>query len=108
MADTHDIERLLREFRYEADPSRKEALLGAFAAVRHESQPPRRSRVWARPIPLYAAAAVLVAMVGLSFFAGQRVAALDRQRAVAEPHAPAADADAPHSIPWSTAASDLL
>jgi len=55
---------------------------------------------WKRPVPLYAAAAALVVMIGVSFVAGQR--------APVQGTTPADGAVTSADIEWSAAENDLL
>ena len=74
MNDRMDIEKQLKGFKHQTDPGLRRTVLDRF----ERTVPPGgrvrwRGMFWARPVPLYLAAAVLLLAVGLSFMAGRQL-----------------------------------
>jgi hypothetical protein len=69
-----DIEDLLMRFRITPGERVKRAVLARFAERRGGAgAAPGRMSVWRRPVPLYAAVALVLLAAGLSFAGGQRL-----------------------------------
>ncbi len=69
-----DIEAELRRYRREPGAGVKRSVLSSYAdSYRRGVAAGDRGGFWKRPMPLYAAAAMLVAAIGLSFLAGRYV-----------------------------------
>ena len=106
MNDRHDIEEQLEGFRHRPGGRVKKAVMDAYA----DGDAPVRGTggFWRRPVPLYAAAAVAIVMVGLSFLAGVQAR---RPAAPATAVQPADSVDGvvtTQDIEWSVAERDLL
>jgi hypothetical protein len=106
MKDDFDPEDVLR--RYEADPSAKvkRTVLDRFG--KEHAERTRRPGFWKRPVPLYAAAAALVIVMGFSYTAGER-----RARAEGHPHVTGDTLQTGHTsktgdVEWVSAENDLL
>lgn len=107
MTDRENIEDVLKMFRHKPAARVKRVVMSAYGeSLAGDGR--GSGGFWNRPVPLYAAAAVLVVMVGVSFLAGQRGVPSGPVRTVTEPAVPAGGAASPAGIEWSTAVNDLL
>lgn len=113
MTDRRDIEESLKSFHHQPGGRVKRSVMSAYARAASARVEGGHSRgFWIRPVPLYAAAAVLVLMVAVAFAAGRYTSP-----AASPAVTPAATAVSPasadgavtsHDIEWSTATNDLL
>lgn len=106
MNDRHDIEAQLKAFRHRPDDRVKGAVMEAYAAG--SATDTRRRGFWRRPVPLYAAAAVVVVTVGLSFFAGTRVSPPVHPVTAVQPADTVDGVVTSQDIEWSAAERDIL
>jgi hypothetical protein len=97
MSDRHDIEEQLKQFRHDPGAQTKERVMSSYRRAHAVGAP-----FWRRPVPLYAAAAFVVVMVGVSFAAGRRVSATAGAGEVS-PSVPVSI-----DVEWSRAECDLL
>jgi len=109
MSDRHDIEETLRRFRHDTDARARDAVMSSYRDAFPGGAPPRRAGFWKRPIPLYAALAAVVVMVGLSFVAGRHLPGA-RGGQSGLPSAPTGETVTPAAadIEWTRAESDAL
>jgi hypothetical protein len=115
-----DLEETLKQYRHAPDPRTKDAVMDTFhrtfaeepahaAPARRRPGTERRAvGFWRRSVPLYLAAAAVVAAMGLSFLAGVHTSTRNVGPVVSEPLPGTREAAAPPDIPWSIAESDLL
>lgn len=99
MTDRDDLEKTLREFQHQPGERVKRAVMSEFE--RSVGGRGRRRAFWSTPLPLYAAAALLIAVAGLSFWAGQRSVRLGRGTETVHP-------SPPQDVEWCAAETDLL
>lgn len=104
MTDHRDIEEALREFEHDPAAGVKDAVMAAYGEA---YRAPARTELWKRPVPLYAAAAVVIFLAGMSFVAGRHVAPADRA-GVAPTAEPADGSVTSQVIEWRPATSDVL
>lgn len=110
MRDDIDIEEALKRFENEPGPEVKRSVMARFSQRFRGRQPaPNAAAFWKKPVPLYAAAAVIVVAVGLSFVAGRKTSGPRFVPAVApgEP-ARALNTGVAPEVRWEAAPSDLL
>jgi hypothetical protein len=99
MTDRDDLEKTLREFQHQPSERVKRAVMSEFERAVGGRE--RRRGFWRRPMPLYAAAVLFLAVAGLSFWAGQHSARAGRAAHTVRP-APTQD------VEWCAAETDLL
>jgi len=99
MTDRDDLEKTLREFQHQPGERVKRAVMSEFE--RAVAGRGRRRGFWRRPLPLYAAAALFLAVAGLSFWAGQRSVRPGRAAQIVLP-------EPSHDVEWCAAETDLL
>lgn len=107
MTDHDDVEQQLRTFRHHPHERTKRAVMSAYEKSRGAGTTRRRA-FWRRPVPLYAAAAVALVLVGVSFIVGRQVAAPGARRAATIESVPADGVATSQDIEWSVADRDLL
>ena len=109
MRDDFDVEDVLRRYRTAPSARVKQAVLDHFSQMRGPGTHRRGALgFWTRPIPFYAAAAVLVILVGLSFAAGRSTSrAGDQARPSTSPTGENRLATSAE-IQWVPAENDLL
>lgn len=109
MNDDIDIEETLQRYPSDPGPRVKRSVLSRFARTVGSGRTVNHSAgLWKRPIPLYAAVATMVIVVGLSFFAGQKSSS--RQRPV-DPSPKSPQTLKVTTIPevtWEVAPNDIL
>jgi len=109
MRDDYDIEDAMR--RYEAQPSArvKQSVLARFGAMRHAGTAHGSAPgFWKQRVPLYAVAAALVIVVGLSFAAGRSMSrAGDHGGSTTGPASEKSLTSSP-AAEWVAAENDLL
>jgi hypothetical protein len=109
MNDYHDIEKRLKEFKHQPDPGIRRSVLDRFAQTVGLAGSNRYSDpFWARPIPLYLAAAVLCVAVGLSFLAGRQLTLADAPADTFRSGGLDTTTTLPEEVLWQTAPSDIL
>ena len=109
MRDDHDIEKGLKGFEHQPHKRVKKTVMSAFrrefATTGAQGSP---VRFWRRPVPLYVAAAFVVVMMGVSYFAGQRSLASSSQPMAPEHLIQGNDVAPEGEITWTVAKRDLL
>ena len=109
MEDNHDIEDALKKSRLRPSPRVKKRVLSEFMRS-HDAKHAQSVEpgFWKKPIPLYAVAASLVILVGLSFFAGQRTSQADNQPTASQQLSQPQEITTAQDITWRIAERDLL
>jgi hypothetical protein len=107
MADGDDIERKLRDLRFDLDPRTRESVMHAFRDLREDPRPSRRVSWWRRPVPLYLAACFAVVIAGLTFAIGSR-AATSRVSLTDGDRTAVADSSSIPDFTWIAVARDQL
>lgn len=106
MNDDIDIEEVLKRHRIDPGPQVKRSVLSRFALAFGNTRPEGTAgSFWKRPVPLYVAAAAFIIAVGLSFFAGQRMAPPERQL---EPSQETYSTITHEEVQWEVAPNDLF
>jgi hypothetical protein len=124
MRDDFDVEDVLRRYKAEPGARVKKEVLSRFAGMRgnearlteardtgtRETGTARRRAPgwWKRPVPLYAAAAALVIVMGFSFAAGERRARVERQSSMAGDTLQTENTRGAADTKWVAAENDLL
>jgi len=104
MNEDIDIENILKRYRSDPSPKVRRSVLSRFTHTFGSREP---VSLWKKPIPLYLVAAKIVIAVGISFFAGQRMAQPERQpEALHEPIQE--NSITTQEIKWEVAVNDLL
>jgi hypothetical protein len=105
MTDHRDIEETLKQFDHVPAEGTRDAVMAAYRHTRGD-----RAGVvfWKRPVPLYAAAVIVVVLVAASFVAGQRTSMSAGARADRMPPAGADGMVTSQDIEWRAAQNDLL
>ncbi len=107
-----DFEEILKKYKNSPGPQVKTAVLGKFirdAGNRASNRAP--FGFWRRPVPLYSAAAILVVLAGLSFYAGRATSARrspanhqgGRENLLQTNNKPPV-----YELAWESAAADML
>ena len=109
MKDDTDIEKTLRGYRAEPGDQVKRSVMSRFKNTYGNRRPETGPvGIWKKPVPLYLYAATIVVVVGLSFFAGQRMSPPGRQiDAANESSQPELTVEV-HEIQWESAPNDVL
>ena len=109
MKDDMDFEDGLKKFRHDPKPRVKKSVMSAFrrefGSADAQGSP---VRFWRRPVPLYVAAAFVVVMMGLSYFAGKRSLVSGGPPIAPEHLIQGNDVTPEGEITWTVAKRDLL
>jgi hypothetical protein len=105
MTDHRDIEETLKRFDRAPDAETKAEVMSAY---RRAFEAGARAGFWRRPVPLYAAAAVIVVLVAASFVAGQRTSMSAGARADRATPGVTDGVVTSQDIEWRPAQNDLL
>jgi hypothetical protein len=107
--DNHDIEEVLKKSRLGPSPSVKKRVLSEFMRS-HDAKPAQSVEpgFWRKPIPLYAVAASLVFLVGLSFLAGQKTSRPEVPPIASQELSPPGEIKTAQDITWHITERDLL
>ncbi|MCK5619572.1 MAG: hypothetical protein KAJ17_09230 [Candidatus Krumholzibacteria bacterium] len=109
MRDDYDIEDALKKSQLRPSPRVKKRLLSEFmrshGAKHAQSVEPG---FWKKPIPLYAVAASLIILVGLSFAAGQKTSRPESPPTASQELSQPQEITTAKDITWRIAERDLL
>ena len=109
MRDDYDIEDVLKKSRLRPSPRVKRRVLAEFMSS-HDAKHTQSVNpgFWKKPIPLYAVAASLVILVGLSFFAGQKTSRPESPPIASQELSQPQEITTAKDISWRIAERDLL
>ena len=109
MRDDYDIEDALKKSRLRPSPRVKKRVLSEFIRS-HDAKHAQSVEpgFWKKPIPLYAVAASLVILVGLSFYAGQKTLRPESPPTVSQELSQPQEITTAQDITWRIAERDLL
>ena len=109
MNDHNDLEKGLKNFRHRPDPQVRRSVMARFRDTVDPARAAKRSTFfWARPIPLYLAAAVVFVAIGLSFFAGRQVPLASSPTGTFQDSALDSTFVLPQEMLWEPARNDIL
>jgi hypothetical protein len=109
MKDNHDIEDMLKKTDLNPSPRVKDRVLSEFQrTLGSNNARVAKMRFWKKPIPLYAAAASVIILVGLSFVAGQKTARPESPPTAAQELSQPDEIKTAQDITWAVAERDLL
>jgi hypothetical protein len=110
MTTDFDVEGALGRFRHEPSARVKRSVMTAFRhTFRGGDRGGRRVRFWRRPVPLYAAAATLLVLVGLSFALGRTTSRAGGSQSGLSPERPGGkNVVTSQDMNWVAAENDVL
>ena len=109
MKDNHDIEDVLKKSGVTPSPRVKDRVLSEFSrALGNNNARGVKASFWRTPIPLYAVAASVVILVGLSFVAGQKTSRPESPPAAVQELSQPEEIKTAQDIGWTVTARDLL
>ena len=109
MKDSQDIEEVLKKSRLGPRPHVKERVLSEFMRS-HDAKHAHsvESGFWKKSVPLYAVAASLVILVGLSFVAGQKTSRPESPPTTSQELSSPQEIKSAQDITWHITERDLL